>query len=129
MKNKGNTPRRKRLTSPERLIHGKSWVDNYSGKKIVSAYAKWFGVDLICAIMELKKTGVLIPEVLEKNIIRSLEIHRAFKAKKKLERVVLENAGNIESDENFAFIVGYTSCGCPYGLTHEEYEKSSKKTY
>ena len=26
----------------------------------------------------------------------------------------------IESDENFGFIVGYTSKGMPYGLTHEE---------
>ena len=24
------------------------------------------------------------------------------------------------SDENFAFIVGYTSGGAPYGVTHEE---------
>jgi hypothetical protein len=27
----------------------------------------------------------------------------------------------IESDEHFGFIVGYTSNGVPYGLTHEEW--------
>lgn len=27
-----------------------------------------------------------------------------------------------ESDENFAYIVGYTSNGVPFGLTHEEFE-------
>jgi hypothetical protein len=29
----------------------------------------------------------------------------------------------IDSDDNFAFIAGYTSGGFPYGLTHEEFEK------
>jgi len=28
----------------------------------------------------------------------------------------------IESDEHFGFIAGYTSNGVPYGLTHEELE-------
>ena len=35
------------------------------------------------------------------------------------------------SDENFAFIVGFTSCGVPYGITHEEMaeiEKNEIKT-
>lgn len=31
-----------------------------------------------------------------------------------------ETASLIESDEHFGFIVGYTSNGVPYGLTHEE---------
>lgn len=29
----------------------------------------------------------------------------------------------IESDEHLGFIVGYTSNGVPYGLTHEEWDK------
>ncbi|MDY0343300.1 MAG: hypothetical protein RBR28_06985 [Lentimicrobium sp.] len=29
----------------------------------------------------------------------------------------------IESDEYIGFIVGYTSNGVPYGLTHEEWDK------
>ncbi|MBA7592346.1 hypothetical protein ES708_34526 [subsurface metagenome] len=29
----------------------------------------------------------------------------------------------IDSDDNFVYIVGYTSGGFPYGLTHEENEK------
>jgi hypothetical protein len=28
----------------------------------------------------------------------------------------------IESDEYFGFIVGYTSNGVPYGLTHEQWD-------
>ena len=44
---------------------------------------------------------------------------RARLAKEKTE--ALDIAG-YDSDDNFAFIVGYTSGGFPYGLTHEEYE-------
>ncbi len=28
-----------------------------------------------------------------------------------------------DSDENFFFIVGYTSCGAPYGITWEQAEE------
>ena len=34
----------------------------------------------------------------------------------------------IESDEYFGFIVGYTSNGVPYGLTHEEWDKINSET-
>lgn len=33
----------------------------------------------------------------------------------------------IESDEQFAFIVGYTSGGAPYGITWEEWETIEKE--
>jgi len=32
-----------------------------------------------------------------------------------------------ESDENFAVIIGYTSGGFPYGITHEEMEDLNEK--
>lgn len=32
-----------------------------------------------------------------------------------------------DSDENFAFIAGYTSGGLPYGITWEEMEEIEKK--
>ncbi len=32
-----------------------------------------------------------------------------------------------ESDENFAFIIGYTLGGFPYGITHEEMEDLNEK--
>jgi hypothetical protein len=32
-----------------------------------------------------------------------------------------------DSDENFAFIAGYTSGGAPYGLTHEEMAEPEKE--
>ena len=51
--------------------------------------------------------------------------NRKLKKEKKVERIELD------CDDNFAFIAGYTSGGVPYGLTHEEMaelEKENNKT-
>jgi len=49
------------------------------------------------------------------------------KKKKKLKKVKLEEQIEPFSDENFAFIAGYTSGGAPYGLTHEEMAELEKE--
>jgi len=44
------------------------------------------------------------------------------KSKKRLLlRNKIDHIISIESDENLAFIAGYTSGGAPFGLTHEEF--------
>ena len=40
------------------------------------------------------------------------------------EKVKALNIADYDSDDNFALIVGYTSGGFPYGLTHEELENA-----
>ena len=119
---KKQTHRRKSLTKQGRLDSAKDWITKYDGQNLVSGYAKWFGVDKICAINELKTLGVIIPENLENQIVESLKrrIEQRKLAKEKAE--ALDIAVN-DSDYNFAFIAGYTSGGFPYGLTHEEFEK------
>lgn len=81
-----NTPKRKRLKKPERLNVAKSWIKTYNGKSIVAGYAKWFGVDKICAINELKSIGVVIPEMLEKQIIKSHQLLLEQKKEKRKKR-------------------------------------------
>ena len=121
MPKKSNIPKRKRLTKQARLNSAKNWTKEYNGKNIITGYTKWFGVDKICAINELKTIGVLIPESLENQIIAShksrIEQKRIIREKKKTSDTMF-----IESDDNFAFIVGYTSSGFPYGLTHDEFK-------
>ena len=39
---------------------------------------------------------------------------------KKKQEDELNTLCEVESDENFAMIIGYTSGGFPYGVTHEE---------
>jgi hypothetical protein len=121
--NKKHTPRRKTLTKKGRLASAKDWITKYDGQNLISGYAKWFGVDKICAINELKTLGVIIPENLENQIIESLKrrIEQRKLAKEKSEAL---DIADYDTDDNFAFIVGYTSGGFPYGLTHEELEKA-----
>jgi len=119
--NKKQTPRRKTLTKKGRLASAKDWITKYNGQNLISGYAKWFGVDKICAINELKNLGVIIPEKLENQIVESIKrrIEQRNSAKEKAE--VLKIA-DYDPDNNFAFIVGYTSGGFPFGLTQEEFE-------
>ena len=107
---KNKAPRRKNLTRQGRLDSAKDWITKYNGKNLVSGYAKWFGVDKICAINELKALGVIIPESLENQIVQShkRKIEQRKTAKEKSE--VLDTVG-YDSDDHFAFIVGYTSGG------------------
>ena len=119
-----NTPKRKRLKKPERLNVAKSWIKTYNGKSIVSGYAKWFGVDKICAVNELKSIGAVSPEMLEKQIIKSHQLLLEQKKEKREKRNNEEAAiFLLDSDENFAFIAGYTSNGFPFGLTHEQFDQ------
>ena len=107
------------MTKKGRLASAKDWITKYDGQNLISGYAKWFGVDKICAINELKTLGVIIPENLENQIVESLKrrIEQRKLAKEKAEAL---DIADYDSDDNFAFIVGYTSGGFPYGLTHEE---------
>jgi hypothetical protein len=116
---KSQTPRRKRFTRPVRLMAAADWVKKYKGKHIISSYAKWFGVDKICAITELRILGILIPESLENQIKESIKTRTE---QKRLIEVQKKDAAMDfnESDEYIGYIVGYTSGGAPYGLTHEE---------
>ncbi|MCA1761113.1 MAG: hypothetical protein LC658_15200 [Bacteroidales bacterium] len=118
---KKQTPGRKTLTKKVRLDAAKNWITKYDGQNLISGYAKWFGVDKICAINELKTLGVIIPQNLENQIIESHKKRIEQRKKAKDKTGVFDMT---DSDDNFAFIAGYTSAGVPYGLTHEEYEKA-----
>jgi hypothetical protein len=50
---------------------------------------------------------------------------------RKLKKEKIDELVELDRDDNFAFIAGYTSGGAPYGLTHEEMaelEKENNKT-
>lgn len=111
--------KRKNLKKDRRLQSAESWINDYKGKSIISGYAKWFGVDKVCAIRELKTLGVVIPESIENQIIASLKTKQEQKLKQKQEDEKLSTF-LVESDSDFGFIAGYTTGGIPYGLTHDE---------
>jgi hypothetical protein len=116
-------PRRKRMKRAQRLESAKSWLETYEGDKVVKAYRKRYGVDFECAFTELEMLGVQLDPDYKERVLQSVAAQVATKGCKKAERKAeQERLLGIESDDRFAFIVGYTSGGAPYGLTWEEWE-------
>lgn len=113
------TPKRAR-----RLCSAKNWIKTYTGNNLVKGYSKKYSVDKLCAVKELIMIGVEISEEYEKRLINSMEALRKQRISFKIKREVEVNAScGFDSDVNFAMIMGYTSGGFPYGVTHEEMDK------
>ena len=108
-----------------RLLKAKEWIKQYTGKKIVRGYAKKFCVDKLTAINELRSIGVDISQEYEKALRHHLELQKQQKLERKRALEAEQNVPIWDCDENFAFIIGYTSGGAPYGITHEEWEEMS----
>ncbi len=117
-------PRRKRMKRPQRLESAKSWLETYEGNKVVKAYRKRYGIDFECVFTELEMLGVPIDPDYKEHVLQSVAAQRRKKAERKAEQ---ERLLDIESDDRFAFIVGYTSGGAPYGLTWEEWEAMAEE--
>ncbi|MFK7981720.1 MAG: hypothetical protein AB8G86_17190, partial [Saprospiraceae bacterium] len=97
---------------------GKSWLKTYQGEDIIQDYIKRYGVDLLCAVVELRMLGVAISEDYEYQLRQDEENKRLSKKskKKKGKQKGEEDFSDDFSDETFAYIAGYTSGGAPFGL-------------
>ena len=115
-----NIPRRKRMTREQRLQSAKStdFLSKHMAKDMVRHYARWYGVDLLCAIAELRQLGLEISPEREDAAKISLQNRLELKRKTRKESSLAETS--CDSDETFAFITGYTSGGAPYGVTWAE---------
>lgn len=120
---------KKTLKREYRLRSAKDWIKTYSGKNVVKGYSKKYSVDKLCAIKELRVLGIEITEEYENRLQKSLESNKQqrLSAKKKRENELNTLCG-YESDEFFAMILGYTSGGFPYGVTHQEMKDIKSKT-
>ena len=110
-KKKGLPPRRKRMKRAARLASARHWLPRFEGKNVVRGYAKWFGVDHLCAVKELAILGVSV----EPAYVAMLECTRRNKAlaKKAKERQAIDEEtrrteGVEDVDDIFAFIAGRT---------------------
>jgi hypothetical protein len=116
-------PRRKRMKRPQRLESARSWLESYMGNKVVKDYRRRYGVDFETAFAELALLGVPIDPDYKERVLESVAAQVATARRKKAERrAEQERQLGMESDDHFAFIVGYTSGGAPYGLTWAEWE-------
>ena len=83
-------------------------------------YARWYGVDLLCAIAELRQLGLEVSPEREEAVKTTLR--NRLEQKRKSQEELFCTDISCDSDETFAFIAGYTSGGAPYGVTWDEME-------
>jgi len=74
------------------------WVQSFPGKHIVRGYRKWFGVDLLTAIIELRMLGVTVSQEYEKQVRRTMETTAEYRKRKKLEREARQRETEWEID-------------------------------
>jgi hypothetical protein len=123
-------PRHKRLKREGRLQAAKHWLPNYEGKSIIKGYSKHFGVNKICAALELRILGYDISEDYLEKLKADELLRQKQKEKRKREKELnLQDDMYQYSDDTFYFIAGYTSNGVPYGLTWDELEHESEDLY
>lgn len=80
-KGKSSTPRHKRLNRSGRLQAAKHWLHTYKGSNVGHGYGKHFGVDLLCAIEELRMLSVSFDEKYVNQVKGSVK--ERIKARKK----------------------------------------------
>ena len=105
----------------QRLQSAKQWISTYEGKNLVRGYKKHFGVDEVCALLELKALGRPINDERIENARKSASRKGEITA---LRRQARESEFNPypDSDEHYYFVAGHTSSGFAYGITWEQAE-------
>lgn len=103
----------------QRLQAASEWIKSYAGKDIVRGYRRHFRVDRLCALIELKACGVPISEERIEAARRDQERLGTQRAERK---ALSASEFGPDQDDNFSYIVGYTSGGAPYGVTWEEWD-------
>lgn len=74
-----------------RLQTAIKWRSGYRGKNIARGYARWFGVDLVCAIVELRMLGVAIDAEYEAQIRRTIAARAEARARQRAARLSKES--------------------------------------
>jgi hypothetical protein len=117
-----NQPKRWGLKRPGRLASARGWVAGFTGLHLIRAYAKRYRVDELCAAVELQILGAPI-EASQIEAIREKNERRAACRKQQREAALQkqQREWDVDSDDTFAYIAGYTSAGAPYGVTWDEW--------
>jgi hypothetical protein len=121
---KKTQPKRKRFRKPARLASAQNWLPAQAGRtarQIAASYRKRYGVDWQAAILELQTLGLTFDEgwlIQIRKTLENAQRARAAANEARKQKAALQDLA--DSDENFAFIAGYTPGGFPYGITWEE---------
>lgn len=108
------------MSRAARLQSGRHWLRSFSGKRVVSSYVRWFGVDLMCAAQELQILGARFST----EYLDALRRTAAGRPKHRRDVVKEANDADVEPMSNleFAYVAGHTAAGLPFGVTWEEME-------
>jgi|GEM_PF-1241789 len=113
--------RQKKMKRDRRLQSARGWLPTVAGKNLVRAYKKRFGVDELCALLELAALGQPInPERIERARLSAERRGFASSGRKKSREPALDPYP--DSDEHHYFVAGYTAAGFAFGITWEEAE-------
>ena len=131
MKKKKGKLAKKKISFQERKQEAEKWLLEFDaeGRNIIKCYRKKFAVGRLTAVDELQRLGVtLTKEQIEKEN-KAIRHHQQTIANKKKKRKKTKATNQIEvdmdQDDTFYYIAGYTSGGAPYGLTWDEMELES----
>ncbi|MDD5698232.1 MAG: hypothetical protein PHH77_06405 [Victivallaceae bacterium] len=115
------------MTRTQRLEYVKcsEWLRRFTGRKMAHRYCRWFGVKPAEALEDLRTLGVEITPEYEKQVLSRVALPAKPCRKKKTHKT--EDEFIADSDDNFAYIAGYTSMGFPYGITWEEMKIIDRK--
>ena len=123
-------PRAKRMKRAARLESAKHWIPKYSGKDLVRGYEKHFGVDLLCAALELQMLGAAV-DAGRVASLRATALTKGVDRRRRKERESEEGPVEVLDEDDcwadeFAYVAGYTAGGLPYGVGWEETEHESR---
>lgn len=104
------------MTRRGRLAAARHWLPKYAGKNVVRAYAKWFGVDLGCALKELQMLGVALNPVYVAQLRLTLQKASLRVVASADEEPEIPEGYGEEWDDDFEYIAGFTSGGAPFGV-------------
>jgi hypothetical protein len=107
-----------------RLQSARHWLASQTGRaadRIAKSYRKRYGVDWPCALSELQALGVRLDPRWVEQLERTLAGAIRQRAQRRTEQRFWEQAAPFEeSNEQFAYVAGYTAGGAPFGVTWEE---------
>lgn len=107
-----------------RLQAARHWLTTFRGQRVVRSYARWFGVDLECALKELQLLGV----ELDPRAVEGLRMTLASRSRPRGAPSAPEVVAQKDYDDDFAFVAGFTAAGFPFGTTWDELDPGSRGT-
>lgn len=97
------------MKRPARLQAARHWLATFNGKNVVRAYAKWFGVDLGCAVKELQLLGVKLDRGYLEALGTTLQNRGKRREGAEIPTEQIPEGYGSEWDDDFAYVAGFTS--------------------